>query len=110
MTGEKGCHSVARICPSAARAAQIPQAEAAGGAQDPVRAKLEKLLSKHISFPLHAHPKQAYLFSFIKVKESLRIKRPQVRILLGAPQKLLTSFAPLRVFLLLFEAIFPDIT
>ena len=50
-----------------------------------VSAKLEKLLSKHISFPLHAHPKQAYLFSFIKVKESLRIKRPQVRILLGAP-------------------------
>ena len=38
------------------------------------------------AFPLHTHPIQAHPFLFIKVKESLRIKRPQVRILLGAPQ------------------------
>lgn len=46
----------------------------------------ESVRSKHISLLLHAHPNQAYLFMLIKVKDSLRIKRPQVRILPSAPQ------------------------
>ena len=51
-----------------------------------VSAKLKKLLSKHIPSPLHTHPIQAHPFLFIKVKESLRIKRPQVQILPSAPR------------------------
>ena len=47
----------------------------------------ESVRSKHISLLLHAHPNQAYLFMLIKVKDSLRIKRPQVRILPSAPPK-----------------------
>ena len=45
----------------------------------------ESVRSKHISLLLHTHPNQAYPFSFTKVKESLLIKRPQVRILPSAP-------------------------
>lgn len=54
--------------------------------RSPCSVSPESVRSKHISLPLHTHPNQAHPFSLIKIKESLRFKRPQVRNLPSAPQ------------------------
>ena len=70
-----------------------PEAEKNKGTDAP-----EIPLSMPHPFPLHTHPMQAHLTLFIIIKDSLQIKRPQVRILPGTPQTA-ARFAPSAVFL-----------